>query len=246
MREYRSADGERRLWFNPGEIEDIMEHELHEARMFPTSIVPVVDIESFIEFYLHAPLDQYAKLDADVLGETRFAKGGQPAVFINRELTKQAEGELSPSGILGRWRATLAHEAAHVVLHRSLYELSLAQGSLWNQSDSQSPSLARCFRWDIVTAKTSGDWREVQANRGMAGLLMPERPFTDLIRKLLGARRSADLLITVHSMNPHDFKELIMELGRRCEVSQQAAYIRMKSLGFVRDAGEQILGSVAD
>ena len=246
MREYRSADGERRFWFDPGEIEDIMEDELHEARMSPTSIDPAVDIESFIEFYLHATLDQHAKLDADVLGETRFAKRRQPAVFINRELTEQAEGKLPPSGILGRWRATLAHEAAHVVLHRPLYELPPAQGTLWNESDSKSPSLARCFRWDIVTAKTPGDWREVQANRGMAGLLMPERPFTALIRKLLGARRSDDLLVMIHSMDPHDFKELIVELSRLCEVSQQAAFIRMKSLGFVRDAGEQFLGSVAD
>ena len=246
MREYRSADGERRLWFDPGEIEDIMEDELHQARMFPTPAEPAVDIESFIEFYLHATLDQHANLDTDVLGETQFAKGRAPSVFINRVLTEQAEGELPPSGTLGRWRATLAHEGAHVILHRPLYELASAQGTLWDQSDFQSSSLARCFRWDIVTAKAPGDWREVQANRGMAGLLMPGRPFTALIRKLLAVRRSDDLVVRVHSMNDLALKELVVELSRLCEVSQQAALIRMKSLGFVRDSGEQMLGSVAD
>ena len=246
MREYRSADGETRLWFDPGEIENMMEDELHHARMFPSSDEPVVDIESFIEFHLRATLDQHANLDTDVLGETRFAKGRQPSVFINRVLTEQAEGEQPPSGILGRWRATLAHEAAHVILHRTLYELPSAQGSFWDQTDSQSPSLARCFRWDIMTARAPSDWREVQANRGMAALLMPGMPFTALIRRLLGVRRSDDLVARIHGMNDLALKELVVELSRHCDVSQQAASIRMKSLGLVRDAGAQMLGSVAD
>ena len=246
MREYRSADGERRLWFDPGEIESIMEDELHKAGMFPRSIDPVVDIEAFIEFHLRAALDQYADLDTDILGETRFAKGRPPSVLINRELTEQAETEISPSGILGRWKATLAHEAAHVILHRLLYELPASQGILWDYNDQESPSLTRCFRWDIGTARTPSDWREVQANRGMASLLMPEPSFTGLVRKLLNARRSDDLLVIVHGMGPWDFKELLIELSRQCEVSQQSARLRLTTLGLLRDSSEPMLRSLAD
>ena len=52
MKEYRSAGGERRLWFEEDEIEHIMDDELYKADMFPDSTHPSVDIESFLEMHL--------------------------------------------------------------------------------------------------------------------------------------------------------------------------------------------------
>ena len=245
MREYRSADGERRLWFDHGEIEGVMEDELHKAGMSPKSDAPVVDVEGFIEFYLGATLDQYADLDTDILGETRFVRGRPPFVFINRGLTEQAEGEVPPSGVLGRWRATLAHEAAHVVLHRSFYELPSTQGSLWDDNSHEAPPLMRCLHRDIVTNRTPSDWREVQANRGMAGLLMPKRSFTELIRRTIGAGRSDDLLSIIHSMKSYAFKEFLIDISAKCAVSQQAARYRMSALGLIRDDNEKFLTNVS-
>ena len=241
MREYRSADGERKLWFDPGEIEGIMEDELHRAGMSPRPDDPVVDVEGFIEFYLRATLDQYADLNADVLGETRFVNGHHPSVRINKELTEQADGEVPPSGVLGRWRATLAHEAAHVVLHRSFYELPSTQGSFWNENGHESPPLMRCLQRDIFANRISRDWREVQANRGMAGLLMPEKSFIQLIRKTLDAGRSDDLLSMIHTMCPYTFKEFLFDISVKCAVSQQATRYRMEALGLLRDDTEKFL-----
>ena len=241
MREYQSADGERKLWFDPGEIEGIMEDELHKAGMSPRPDAPIVDVEGFIEFYLGATLDQHADLDTDVLGETRFIKGRSPSVYINKDLTEQAEAEVPPSGFIGRWRATLAHEAAHVVLHRSFYELPSAQGSFWNDNGQESPPLLRCLHRDIVANRVSRDWREVQANRGMAGLLMPEKSFMELIRKTLGAGRSDDLLSIIHPMCSYTFKEFLVEISVKCAVSQQATRYRMEALGLLRDDTEKFL-----
>ena len=244
MREYRSADGERKLWFDPGEIEGIMEDELHRAGMSPRPDALIVDVEGFIEFYLGATLDQYADLDADVLGETRFVNGHHPSVRINKELTEQADGEVPPSGVLGRWRATLAHEAAHVVLHRSFYELPSTQGSFWNDKGDnghESPPLMRCLHRDIVANRISRDWREVQANRGMAGLLMPKKSFVELIRNTLGAGRSDDLLGIIHTMRPYIFKEFLVDISVKCAVSQQATQYRMEALGLLRDDTEKFL-----
>lgn len=109
MNWYRSADGEQRIWYEHDEIEDIAADELRRAELFPTLEAPVVDLEKFIESYLHAKLDQYAVLPADVLGSTEFEPGAPPRVHINRDLTKLSQPSTSPApaasgGGERRWR----------------------------------------------------------------------------------------------------------------------------------------------
>jgi hypothetical protein len=102
-----------------------MEDELHRAGLWPGQDSPAVDVEGFIEGHLKASPDRYAALEGDVLGLTEFRRGATPLVRINQDLTGSAmDGEWCPPGIQGRWRATLAHEASHVVLHRMLFELN--------------------------------------------------------------------------------------------------------------------------
>ena len=122
MHDYRSASGERRLWFTVDEIENIieniMENELRRAELLPTVSEPVVDLEEFLEFGLRVKLDLHAPLKPEVLGVTEFVRNGRPLVSINSDLTSEVEKEGAMHGTRGRWRATLAHEASHVVLHR--------------------------------------------------------------------------------------------------------------------------------
>ena len=68
MKSYRAADGSERLWFEPEEIEVIMEDELHKAGLFPSADHPTVNVEDLIEVHLKVKLDQHAVLDCDVLG----------------------------------------------------------------------------------------------------------------------------------------------------------------------------------
>ena len=225
MNRYRSADGEERLWFDDDEIERIMEDELRNAKLFPTRQASAVDIEQFIEGYLKASLDQYAELDDDVLGLTEFHPSRPPAVQINKNLTGSAmDDEWCPPGIVGRWRATLAHEAAHVVLHRMLFDLDLNQMELFDvPAPTKGPLLFRCLKRDVVHGGRTSDWREVQANKGMAALLMPKMAFTRAARGLVGDRNSAAVDLAARN------------LAAQFEVSREAAMIRLRTLGFIAD-----------
>ena len=243
MKEYRSATGERRLWFEEDEIEWIMEDELRKAGLFPCPADPVVDLESLLEIHLGVKLDVHAVLDDDELGVTEFLGGRKPLVSINKDLTFRAETEDAPSGILGRWRATMAHEAGHVVLHRGLVEVPFEQGSFFAETaKEQGTSLFRCLKRDVSFKRGNYDWKEVQANRGMAALLMPAKVFRELVLDVLKADKSDDLCLRVPETGSTEFSNLLLDLSKRCEVSQEAARIRLESLGLVRMSEETMFG----
>ena len=125
MKEYRGPSGDRRLWYEPDEIEEIMLDELHRAGLVPNGEQDdaSVDIEAFVEKHLGLSFDLSAELDTDVLGATDFIPGHRPKISVNRDLTGSAlDEEDATPGLIGRWRATVAHEASHVLLHRLLYE----------------------------------------------------------------------------------------------------------------------------
>ncbi len=244
MKDYRSPNGERRLWFEESEIEEIMTHELQQCEMFPSAAIPLVDVEAFLELHLQVRLDLYCELRPGLLGVSTFIAGQQPVVEINRDLTEQANENASPTGLLGRWRATLAHEAAHVILHRQLVERPQGQGTLFSQGveSKVETTTTRCLERHIWFARGTGDWKEVQANLGMAALLMPSGPFTDLARLIVGARPANDLLAYIPARDTQAYAGLIRELSRRCQVSQEAAGIRLSTLGLTRSSSEPMLG----
>ncbi len=224
MRSYRGPEGDERIWYEAAEIEQIMEDELHRAGLWPSLHAEAVDVEAFIENHLRASLDQYADLEPSVLGLTEFRQG-PPRVRINRELTGSAmDDEWCPPGVQGRWRATLAHEAAHIVLHRILFELNPAQTALFAEVPS-SGSLLRCLKRDVAYRSTGRDWREVQANRGMAALLMPKTIF----------------LAAANEELKGDVQTAARRLARRFQVSREAAAIRLATFGFTEaESGSQL------
>jgi hypothetical protein len=234
MKWYKSADGEQRIWYEQDEIEDIAADELRRAELFPTLEAPIVDLEKFIESHLHAKLDQYGLLPADVLGSTEFEPGEPPRVLINRDLTTSAVDE-PRAGAFGRWRATMAHEGCHILLHRVLFELNPDQALLFDvpSKSSAGSRLMRCLHRDIV-GRGGGDWREVQANRGMAALLMPRALFREIAREELKALgfESSDL-----EDDAENIRAALRRIAPRCGVSQQAAGIRLETLELIPLAG---------
>ena len=236
MKEYRSSTGERRLWFEPGEIEDRMSDELRKAGMLAGAESPAVDLEEFLEFGLRVKLDTYARLDHDVLGVTEFRSGLDPLVSVSAELTSEMDQSPRSLGLRGRWRATLAHEAAHVILHRGLLDVPSEQGQLFEFDEESRPSLFRCLARDVSFSISNSDWKEAQANMGMAALLMPGDVFSEVLRAVVGAETSGDGLTDVPGPETPEYKTVILELCRRFEVSRQAAGIRLKTLGFERGA----------
>ena len=243
MKDYRSPNGERRLWFEDNEIEDIMADELERSGMMPSATTPVVDLEAFLELHLRVKLDLYSQLAPNLLGVSGFASGLQPIVKISRALTVQAHERSALGGIIGRWRATLAHEAAHVILHRRLVDVPQAQGVLLPHCDESQakPMVTQCRERDVWFARGTGDWKEVQANQGMAGLLMPSGPFVTVTREIVGAQATDDLLPHIPATDTMTFSNLIRELSVRCQVSREAARIRLNTLGLARASSEPML-----
>jgi hypothetical protein len=230
--------GEERLWFVEDEIETIVETELTKAGLIPSIDSPVVNVERFVESYLNVQFDPYATLPADTLGQTDFRVGDRPLVKINADLTGAAlDDEDCPLGLQGRWRATVAHEGCHVILHRCLFNLNASQGSLFDLGEpAEEPPmrLQRCLKRDVAYARMASDWREVQANQGMAAMLMPKPVFVAACRAeftRLGVER-----IDQRSLLADTLARRMAELF---QVSRQAAAIRLGTLKVLAVPGQQ-------
>jgi len=233
MRRFRDPNGERRLWFEPGEIENVMEAELARSQAMPTLANPVTDMEWFVETHLGAQLDQYADLDSAILGVTEFRVGATPVVRINKDLTGIAiDDEHSPNYMRGRWRATLAHEAAHIILHRRLFNLNPDQRDLFDsgEDDDETNRVQHCLKRNLLFRGTASDWREVQANMGMAALLMPRPLFVQAFYEETGGENL--------SRGTADVTGIVARLASRFQVSKQAAEIRLSTLQLVSAAGQ--------
>ena len=240
MKRFRGRDGAERLWYEPAEIEGMMESELAKANLLPTLEAPVVEIEKFIEGHLEAQLDQYAELEPTILGVTEFRPGERPLVQINKDLTDSAlDDPHSPDFLLGRWRATLAHEGAHIILHRCLFQLNPQQGCLF--ADPEGPEeqptnrLQRCLKRDVTFGGSGSDWREVQANMGMAALLMPKPVFLAAFRRALDQAGWSQRRIERNSL---EAQNLVAKLATVFQVSRQAAAIRFETLALLATPGQ--------
>lgn len=241
MKLYRdSRTGTERLWIQPEEIESRAEAELVKAGLLPTIEAPTVDVEAFVERHLGAQFDQYASLPPEVLGQTDFRVGASPLIMVNADLTGAAlDDDESPLGVRGRWRATVAHEACHVLFHRCLFNLDPRQRSLFPDEEDPPETaqrLQRCLKRDVVHGRAGSDWREVQANMGMAALLMPRSVFADVSRQEL-TRLGRDRVVA----DTREAEALAGSLATAFQVSRQAARIRLKTLEVVGTPGQTTL-----
>ncbi|WP_322354449.1 ImmA/IrrE family metallo-endopeptidase [Dehalococcoides sp.] len=239
MKQYRGPDGKQRIWFESSEIECVMEDELNKAGLYPTSEQPIVDIERFLENHLRAKVDQYADLEKDILGVTSFTAGQNPTVEINKDLTGAVfdQGDDNVS-LLGRWRATLAHEGSHIILHRPLFELSTIQGDLFREVENISSKevVIKCYKKNVGFSRGRTDWREFQANRGMAALLMPQHLLKKITEQLLKSHQGK--LLQAGSKEAY---LLITTVSEIFQVSRQAAEIRLNDLGTLIPAGQALM-----
>lgn len=222
----------------------MMEAELRKAGLLPRPDAPAVDVESFISKLPKTRMDQHADgLGEKVLGLTEFLPDGSCRILINRELSDEIDREDEcPPGILGRWRATMAHEASHVLLHRILFLNDVRQQPLFNPGKpEEAKTLFRCSKGDVLfrTGMPSRSApEEVQANMGMAALLMPRTLFKQVAGdEIRGAGFATGIL-------PHGTgqeRTIVGSLAQRFEVSKQAASIRLQTVRLVLKEGEQML-----
>lgn len=240
MQWYSGPEGDQRIWYEADEIEQIAAEQLRKANLYPTLTEPVFDIELLVEGHLGCDLDLYADLPSDVLGMTVFAPKQRPRVQINSALTNARDDNDAGIGAVGQWRATIAHEASHVYLHRYLYEPEFARPGGANFPVLDQGERLQCLHRDIspdhaevASTRRRSDWREVQANRGMAALLMPRRLFT---RAALKQVTDLGLDSSVAAGSP-EHQALTSALAAMFDVSRQAAQIRLKSTPLVVTPG---------
>jgi hypothetical protein len=224
----------KRIWISDADIETRVEAELTRAALMPAEATPAVNIERFVEKHLRATLDTYADLAGDVLGQTEFARDRPPHVRINRALTERAfDDPETPPGAEGRWRATVAHEAAHVMFHAQLFTAP-PNLDLFSAQPSEG-ILHRCELKDVLFRGRASDWKEIQANRGMAALLMPRSLFVRV------ARQSFHGALGTDSPTPAEAARLIPHLAGLFNVSKQALGIRLETLGLLADGRQRSL-----
>ena len=238
MKRFRdSKTGTERLWIGPDEIEAWTEAELVKAKLMPSVDLPAVNVEAFVEQHLGAQFDQYAALPSDVLGQTDFRVGSPPLIMVNADLTGSAiDDDESPLGLKGRWRATVADEACHVLFHRCLFNLSRQQALLFGEDENAEEAAQRCLKRDVAFGRMASDWRNIQANMGMAALLMPRQVFTATTKQEL-LRLEVDRVLTDTPLAT----TLARRLAMAFQVSCQAAMIRLKTLELFSIPGQNYL-----
>ncbi len=215
-------DGRRRTWYEIAEIEALAASTLADAGLWPALGSCEIDIESLVETHLGAAVDYSADLEPTILGYTSFET--PPRVVVNRVLTIAASREGASLAAIGRWRATIAHEAAHILLHGALY----AQGNERPGRPLLHP--IRCSRTAVALGRAAPDWREVQANMGMAALLMPAAIFDREVSLLIEAMGP---LIPPIDARLADAQRIVTHSSAAFRVSRQAASIRAMERGFL-------------
>lgn len=141
-------------------------------------------------------------------------------VLINVELccAKQA----------ARRRYTEVHECSHWILHRPYYD------SLPRVGDSRFVACRTVENYG-QRARTDAEWREWQADRLAAAMLMPRDVFYDFARdELKKAGASRGYLVEGQSRDRQIFNDTITPIADRFRVSKRAAQIRMVHLNLIQ------------
>jgi Zn-dependent peptidase ImmA (M78 family) len=162
-----------------------------------------------------ADLDLYADLPEGVDGYTDYFVDRKPAVKIS--------DRLSSPRYENRFRMTLGHEYGHVWFHAPLWRKSAPEAD-------RRPATAcwTCHRDTIETAPEN-DWMEWQAAYIGGALLMP-RSYVLVMADEIAMRDGSKFPLDIDS---EPGRAVIARIMRRCQVSEQAARVRLLRLGLL-------------
>ena len=227
------------LWYEEEEIEKIMED--HRARFFRTGIIKTATpfpIELFLEKYVPTVIGREVNFDPYADVESKEGSGIWGATYfyhdhvdvkIDYRLTKQADQSIDKAG---PYLITIAHEASHCLMHAELLETNSDDENISSTSE-QPQSICPSYDFNPVESDYDGRWWEVQANRGMAALMMPRDEFLFRFkreRKAYGMHDNVSL-----QEDEHKFGAVVGFLSRNFGVSKQAVKIRLIQLGQIKD-----------
>lgn len=118
----------------------------------------------------------------------------------------------------------------------------LAGAQAGRNTHVERAGLMRCLHRDVTPVSTQDwsqarrrrDWREIQANRGMAALLMPSRPF-----KRVAFQQMTNLGLRTASADTTSADTLTAATAEIFNVSKQAAMIRLETLQVVSPSSDE-------
>jgi Zn-dependent peptidase ImmA (M78 family) len=210
----------KRLYFKTEELDErcerIIRDFMHRRSGGFRLPIPTDEIVRMIEAEAD-DLDMYANLPEGQDGFTEF--------FVDRKPRVQISRRLSDPRYENRLRTTLGHEYGHVWFHAPLWRES------GRDSDRRPAARSwRCERDTIVTA-SENDWMEWQAAYISGALLMPRTNvivLTNQVAKSYGGAAPVVLDATAG-------RDLIQQVRKRFQVSEQAAQVRLSRLGLLSE-----------
>ena len=184
-----------------------------------------VDIEGFVRKYLKLPI-VYCKFAEDDMSKLGFISDGVAPLNIYTDKGKQAmvfpkgtiviEEYLLREQELGRRRFTIAHEAAHYIIDKSL-----AVASFHREFDSEKEYTAADFK-EIFSVK------ENNVDRLAGALLMPEFMMRHYLR---GKKRERGIAIYDNGFIRPEDNLFLQRMAADMGVSLTALQIRIRELG---------------
>ncbi len=222
----------------------LSKHEINIiAETFAQEFMPQIltqpqpfDIEGFIEIYLQLQLDyQYLSNDGRYLGMTVFNDTNKVPVyfphFAKADFIHAASGTVIIDTMLlnekqeHRYRYTLGHESGHWIFHNDYFGYNPDQLTLFDKS---LPYI-QCRKININYIHTSTRdwdetrWMEWQADIFSAALLMP--------------KTSVQLLIDKTNAHCDEIRKISL-ISDVFNVSEQAAYLRLCELGYIKQLND--------
>ncbi len=210
----------KRLYFKPEELDERCERIIAEfmdqhAGGFRLPI-PTSDIIRIIKREAN-DLDLYADLPENIDGYTDYFTHRNPDVKISQRL--------AATRYHNRLRFTLAHEYGHVWFHAPLWRKP--------EQDPTRPASPcwTCYR-DTVGTAPENDWMEWQADHIGGALLMPRSYLFEWAGEIAMWEGKIPPLQADSDLG----RALMQRVMRRCQVSEQAARVRLLRLGLLTES----------
>jgi Zn-dependent peptidase ImmA (M78 family) len=178
--------------------------------------IPTDDLIRLIEMETD-DLDMYADLPEEEDGHTDFFADRKPKVMIAKRL--------SAPRYENRLRMTLCHEYGHVWFHAPLWRKS--------EQDPTRPATPcwTCYR-DTIGNAPENDWMEWQADHLGGALLMPRSYLFEWAGEIAMREGKIPPLPADSDLG----RALMQRVMRRCQVSEQAARVRLLRLGLLNES----------
>lgn len=126
-----------------------------------------------------------------------------------------------------RWRFTLAHEVGHLILHQDTLKNYVTE----NIDIAEMLSLSGKF------SSYTNKYLEMQANKFASILLLPKEPFLREVQKFFDKEnlRRGYLYLDHQAVNQKLFRDLLLILQAKFDVSSEAAKYRLYSFNLIKN-----------